>query len=227
VVGAWSHLCGQPDHHRIVIRSAGTAPGRDRAAAGVLDAISRDDPHCADVDQYQREGGQSRVTCTPCLLMRNLAREGRPSMQKRRTVYVVAILLVALAVGLVIAIRRGPDPSGRADLFAQTRAAAGARRNVIDTALFRTIAKRQNPIVVYITTQTRLQAPDLTEFFEGDDFLRRFFGGPMPPREQVHRGLGSGFLISEVMGPSTLSCRRLFQVCALGGASEDASKCSR
>jgi serine protease Do len=68
---------------------------------------------------------------------------------------------------------------------------------MMDTALFRNMAKRENPVVVYITTQSRLEVPEPTELFDGDDFLRRFFGGPMPRRERLQRGLGSGFLISQ------------------------------
>jgi serine protease Do len=107
-------------------------------------------------------------------------------------------MLVALAVGIVMAVRRstGTGAAEPTEVLAQTRSASGGRNVVLDSSLFRTIAKRENPVVVYITTQTRLQVPELTEFLDGDNFLRRFFGGPMT-REHIQRGLGSGFLISQ------------------------------
>ncbi len=132
-------------------------------------------------------------------------------MTRRWTVYALVIALVAIAVGLVAAKRRAPESSqrGRAATTTATRAgtapprpeSAPARTDtdgrgaVMDTALFRNIARRENPIVVYITTQTRVE-PELTQFSGGDDFLRRFFGGPAPRGDRLQRGLGSGFLIS-------------------------------
>jgi serine protease Do len=65
------------------------------------------------------------------------------------------------------------------------------------TKLFRNVARQVNPSVVFITTQSRVTAPDLTGFSDGDDFFRRFFGGPMRAPSQIQRALGSGFLISE------------------------------
>jgi serine protease Do len=135
-------------------------------------------------------------------------------MQKRWTVYVLVIVLVALTVGFLKAMRRGADAptaggaqaaSARADATSQTPVGTGGRSpaadavrgQAMDTMLFRNIAKRENPVVVYITTQSRLEEPELTNFFGGDDFLRRFFGGPMPRRERLQRALGSGFLISQ------------------------------
>jgi serine protease Do len=66
----------------------------------------------------------------------------------------------------------------------------------MDTSLFRTIAKRENPVVVFITVQSRTRAQDMTQLFGGDDFFWRFFGRPAQPREQIQRGLGSGFVIT-------------------------------
>jgi S1-C subfamily serine protease len=63
------------------------------------------------------------------------------------------------------------------------------------TGLFRTIAKRENPIVVAITTQSRVKTPDVPQPFDSDDFFWRFFGGSSAPREQIQRSLGSGVLI--------------------------------
>ena len=55
---------------------------------------------------------------------------------------------------------------------------------------------RENPVVVFITVQSRRRAQDMTQFFGGDDFFSRFFGGPAQPREQIQQGLGSGFPIT-------------------------------
>jgi serine protease Do len=66
----------------------------------------------------------------------------------------------------------------------------------VTTSLFRNIVKRENPVVVSINTQSHVRPPDVDDFFGGDDFFRRFFGAPRPPREQLQRALGSGFIIS-------------------------------
>jgi serine protease Do len=127
-------------------------------------------------------------------------------MQRPWVGYALVIALVAVTAALVTAMRRdrGPEPmqGARSDAVRQVRAeqarAEGETRSqAMDTALFRNMAKRENPVVVYITTQSRLEVPELTEPFDGDDFLRRFFGGPMRRHERLQRALGSGFLIGE------------------------------
>ncbi|HEY7291033.1 MAG TPA: Do family serine endopeptidase [Vicinamibacterales bacterium] len=70
------------------------------------------------------------------------------------------------------------------------------RDDVVTTSLFRNIVKRENPVVVSITTQSRVRTPDTDEMFGGDEFFRRFFGAPQQPRERTQRALGSGFIIS-------------------------------
>ena len=64
------------------------------------------------------------------------------------------------------------------------------------TDLFRRIAKRENPVVVAVTTQAHVKAPDFAQVFGNDDFFSRFFGGTPQPRDQMRRALGSGFRIS-------------------------------
>ena len=69
------------------------------------------------------------------------------------------------------------------------------RGRPVDTYLFRNVARQQNPVVVFITTESKVRAemPSLPD----DEFFRRFFGAPSTrPRDQVRRGLGSGFLVS-------------------------------
>ncbi|MGH9410390.1 MAG: S1C family serine protease, partial [Vicinamibacterales bacterium] len=79
---------------------------------------------------------------------------------------------------------------------------------VVTTGLFRSIAKRENPIVVAITTESRVKAPDMSQFFgngqnggqnggDENNFLQRFFGmQPPQQREQTEHALGSGFIIT-------------------------------
>jgi serine protease Do len=65
---------------------------------------------------------------------------------------------------------------------------------------FRDIAEAQTPMVVNIRTESRRQTRDLSEFFDGNDLLERFFGfPPFPPqpRDQITQGAGSGFIIDE------------------------------
>jgi serine protease Do len=122
-------------------------------------------------------------------------------MQRPWTVYGLMIALVAVTAALVTAMRRdrGPEPlqGKRADAVQQTRADGETRSQAMDTALFRNMARRENPVVVYITTQSRLEMPELTEFLDGEDFLQRMFGGPMRHHERLQRALGSGFLIGQ------------------------------
>jgi serine protease Do len=122
-------------------------------------------------------------------------------MRRHWTVYALVIALVAVTAALVTAMRRDrglePGQGRRTDAVQQTGAGGAARSQAMDTALFRNMAQRENPAVVYITTQSRLDEPEVTEFFDGDDFLQRFFGGPMRRRERVQRALGSGFLIGQ------------------------------
>jgi serine protease Do len=62
----------------------------------------------------------------------------------------------------------------------------------MDTSLFRTIARQQNPAVVAIMTTTRYETP----VSEATEWLERFFGRPLPRGPHVRREIGSGFLIS-------------------------------
>jgi serine protease Do len=110
----------------------------------------------------------------------------------------MVVTLAVLAVAYVSAVRRGvvSESATKADATSPLKTSDDVHGSIMDTSLFRTIAKRENPMVVFITVQSRTRAPDMTQFFGGDDFFSRFFGGPAQPREQIQRGLGSGFLIS-------------------------------
>jgi serine protease Do len=120
-------------------------------------------------------------------------------MRKQVVVRTMVIILAVLAVAYVSAVRRGAVSEPALTKAGATSAQAPAEElpgPVMNTSLFRTIAKRENPVVVFITVQSRTRAPDMTQFFGGDDFFSRFFGGPAQPREQIQQGLGSGFLIT-------------------------------
>lgn len=62
----------------------------------------------------------------------------------------------------------------------------------MDTNVFRTIARQQNPAVVAIMTTTWRAAAS----HEDAEWFARFFGRMLPRGPQAHREIGSGFLIS-------------------------------
>src|SRR6516162_2835945 len=78
----------------------------------------------------------------------------------------------------------GPTPTSEPD----------TRGDVLTTTLFRNIAKQQNPVVVAVTSESRLDEQDLKQLFGDDDLFSRFFGSG--PRNEIRRALGSGFLVS-------------------------------
>jgi serine protease Do len=67
-----------------------------------------------------------------------------------------------------------------------------AQPSPMDTGLFRTIARQQNPAVVAVMTTTRPEAPAS----EDADLLERFLGRMVPREPRLRREFGSGFLIS-------------------------------
>jgi S1-C subfamily serine protease len=119
----------------------------------------------------------------------------------RNVMHLIPVILAAstlsFACGGTSTQQAGTTPDTRAVGTAGTRTASDSRDDVVTTSLFRNIVKRENPVVVSITTQSRVRTPDLDEVFGGDDdFFRRFFGAPRLPREHMQRALGSGFIIS-------------------------------
>jgi serine protease Do len=124
-------------------------------------------------------------------------------MLRRRwwTVAVIAaIFLAGLTVGTRLTARgQGSGPALQAEApNAAEQSATGDlpdHGRPVDTRLFRTVAKQQNPVVVFITTESKVRAETLPLL--DDEFFRRFFGAPPTrPRDQVRRGLGSGFIVS-------------------------------
>jgi serine protease Do len=128
-------------------------------------------------------------------------------MRKPLLFLLLVIVLAAVAVAVAVGIRRSPaSGSARGETVAlgsnvaaespKSTDGSGDGDEPIRTGLFRRIAQRQNPIVVSITTQSRVKNSDVSHRFGGDDFFGRFFGTPRGPREQLQQSLGSGFVIS-------------------------------
>lgn len=101
------------------------------------------------------------------------------------------VLVALLTVGVAAeSIAQGPAVRGLKDI----------------QEAFRAVAKEVKPAVVNVSAvrimTTRDPAADMDPFFEnhpfreyfGDEFFRRFFGGPRGPRQHRQQGLGSGFI---------------------------------
>ena len=139
------------------------------------------------------------------------------STRKTTLFYAVLIAIASLAVGMVIASQWGLPPSSSAQTVNVPAANSAPLNGPIDAQTFRNIAKAQSPTVVNIQTTSRVRGSrEMTEFFGGgDDLLRRFFGGQVPPQqrgaptprgrqaprggdeEPQTRGTGTGFIIDK------------------------------
>jgi serine protease Do len=123
------------------------------------------------------------------------------STKKTTLFYTVLIVIASIAVGMVIASRLDLSPSSSAQTVTLPPANSAPLGGPIDAATFRNIAKAQSPVVVNIQTEARRRTRELTEFFGGDDFIERFFGGQQPPSgrrrqpEQFTQGAGTGFIV--------------------------------
>ncbi len=127
------------------------------------------------------------------------------SNRKASFFYALLVAVVSLAVGMVIASRLGMAPESGAQTAAPPQNSTPIS-GPLDATTFRTIAKRVNPSVVNIRTESRQRNQDLSEFFGGggDDLFERFFGGGgrgrrgrPEPREQVAVAAGTGFVIDK------------------------------
>jgi serine protease Do len=134
-------------------------------------------------------------------------------MSTRKTTFFYGILIAvaSLAVGMVIASRLELTPASSAQIATMPAMNSSPLGGPIDATTFRNIAKAQTPTVVNIRTESRQRTQDLTEFFggggQGDDLLRRFFGGQVPPNQRSPRqqrqrpdyteGAGTGFIIDK------------------------------
>ncbi len=141
-------------------------------------------------------------------------------MTTRKTTlfYAVLVAIASLAVGMVIASRLDLTPASSAQPVNVPFGNSAPLNGAIDASTFKNIAKSQTPTVVNIQTEARARTRELTEFFGGergpgdpgggDDFLRRFFGGPQQrntptprgtPRNDgpLTQGAGTGFIIDK------------------------------
>src|SRR5688572_3616669 len=135
------------------------------------------------------------------------------STRKTTLFYAMLIAVASLAVGLVIASQWGLPQASSAQTVNVPAANSAPLSGPIDAQTFRNIAKTQSPTVVNIQTTWKVRGGrDMTEFFGGgDDLLRRFFGGQVPPQQRgtprgrpaprdeedggEARGTGTGFII--------------------------------
>jgi serine protease Do len=130
------------------------------------------------------------------------------STRKTTLFYVVLIAVASAAVGMVISAQWGLTPASTAQTANVPVTNSAPIGGPIDATTFRNIARTQAPVVVNIQTTARMRNRDLTEFFGGDDPLRRFFGQPdRAPRSRpaprgdddapLAQGAGTGFIIDK------------------------------
>jgi serine protease Do len=123
-----------------------------------------------------------------------------------RGMTIALVALSCLIIGLVVASQLSLTPSTEAkqgDLWTE----GTAKPNNGPPGSFADLAERLSPAVVNISTATVVQGGDegmgspfgedspFREFF-GDEFFKRFFGGPKGQRPFKKRSLGSGFIIN-------------------------------
>ena len=120
------------------------------------------------------------------------------STRKTTLFYGVLIAVASIAIGIVIASRLDLAPASLAQTVSVPPVNSTSVNGPIDAQTFRAIAAAQTPMVVNIRTESRRQAQELSEFFGGDEFFRRFFSEPSQPRrEQPTFGAGTGFVIDK------------------------------
>ena len=122
------------------------------------------------------------------------------STRKTTVFYAVLIAVASLAVGMVIASRLDLSPESSAQSLAMPAANSAPISGAVDALTFRNIAKAVSPAVVNIRTESHQREQELTEFFGGDDMLRKFFGQPKKPDSKnapVSVAAGTGFIIAK------------------------------
>src|SRR5262252_3410575 len=140
------------------------------------------------------------------------------SLPRLTLFYLPLIVLASVAVGMVIASRLDLSPTSSAQTIAVPPMNSAPLTGPLSADTFRNIAKAQSPMVVNIRTEMKAKAQDLEGLFGGgDDFFRRFFGGPgggqgqgqgqggddsqgnqrRRQREPIARAAGTGFIISK------------------------------
>jgi len=132
------------------------------------------------------------------------------STRKTTLFYAVLLAIASVAIGMVLASRLDLAPTSSAQpLTAAPPANTAPISGSIDATTFRTIAREVSPAVVNIRTESTPRTEELTEFFGGEDFLRRFFPDQQPrsgerpnrrERQPQSQGAGTGFIIDAAEG---------------------------
>jgi serine protease Do len=103
------------------------------------------------------------------------------STRKTTWFYGALIAMASLAIGMVIASRLDMTPASSAQALATSAPPpmnSAPVTGALDAQTFRNIAQTQSPIVVSIRTTATRRTQEMTDFFGGDDFFRKFFGQP-------------------------------------------------
>ena len=123
-------------------------------------------------------------------------------MATRKTALFYALLIAvsSMAIGMVITARLDLSSNSSAQGIATPETEVIPLDGVIRADSFRKIADSQMPMVVNIRTESRRRTQDLSDFFGGDEFFRRFFGQPegQEPQEEITEGAGTGFVIDDM-----------------------------
>jgi len=131
------------------------------------------------------------------------------STRKTTLFYAVLLAIASVAIGMVLASRLDLSPTSSAQQLTTAPPANSAPiTGSVDATTFRTIAREVSPAVVNIRTESTPRTEELTEFFGGEDFLRRFFPdqGQAPNRPNRRnrapqsQGAGTGFIIDAAEG---------------------------
>ncbi len=129
------------------------------------------------------------------------------STRKTTLFYAVLLAIASVAIGMVLASRLDLAPTSTAQPMVSAPPANSAPiSGTIDATTFRTIARDVSPAVVNIRTESTPRTEELTEFFGGEDFMRRFFPDQAPrrpnrpQRQPQSQGAGTGFIIDAAEG---------------------------
>lgn len=125
------------------------------------------------------------------------------SSRKITLFYVLLIAVASLAVGMVLASRLDLSSESSAQTMSVPPMNSTPLSGPVDATTFRNIAKNATGFVVNIRTRAKRRAPDMSDFFGGENPFDRFFGRPQQPeqpRDQVVESAGTGFVISAADG---------------------------
>ncbi len=123
---------------------------------------------------------------------------------KRMTAAAVIFVLLGTVIGLLIATGFERTESGRAANIHTSAVPIGAEREPLAMSTdvdawsnhFADVAESVIPSVVAILSTKKVRAQNPFGGLFDEDFLRRFFGYELPPREFLERGLGSGVIVN-------------------------------